>query len=110
MSLKNEVDTGRVVYNDESGSSQSELLADYTKISYTMITTLAKVLYEGARYDEEGEPPNWLGISEKDHLNHCVHHIYSFLACGELEDIEHAFCRLAMAVHMERNRVDDEEY
>ena len=109
--LREQVETGKKVTN-KLGASQSELLADYTLVTYNMITTLAKVLQSGRHYDKPGEGPSWLLIGTGDHLNHCIHHLYAYMADGEIEDLEHAFTRLAMAVHLEqedRQSVSDPE-
>ncbi len=63
-----------------------------------MIATLAKVLHEGKHYDTPGQPPNWKLIGSKDHLNHCINHIFMYLEYNNMEDLEHAYCRLAMAI------------
>jgi hypothetical protein len=66
---------------------------------------LAKVMYNGAK---KYEKDNWRGLTLEDHLNHALAHIYAHLA-GDAQDdhLEHAFCRLMMAVGVQHNEQPD---
>ena len=81
---------------NEKGAKQSKLAVDFTLLDANAMFALAKVMYEGSlKYEKD----NWRGISTEDHLNHALAHIYAHLA-GDVQDdhLEHAFCRLMMAV------------
>lgn len=57
---------------------------------------LGKVLKRGA--DKYGID-NWRQIPEHEHVNHALTHLFGWLACDKQDDhLEHAFCRLMMAV------------
>jgi len=63
-------------------------------------------MYKGAqRYEKD----NWRGIDLDDHLNHALVHIYAHLA-GDAQDdhLAHAFCRMMMAVAVEKEGNNEE--
>jgi len=56
----------------------------------------AVVLAEGAKkYGEE----NWRQIPRKDHINHCLMHLYAYLCGDKQEDqLSHVACRILFAM------------
>lgn len=89
------------IEENEVGAKQSKLNLDCTLVTYPMMAVLAKVLHEGKHYDTPGQAPNWQSISNNDHLNHAINHIFLYLGYGEEEDLHHAYTRMAMAVHIQ---------
>lgn len=80
----------------EGGGKQSYIPYAFHLIDPKAILALAKVLAEGER--EYGRD-NWRKIDAESHLNHAITHIYAHLG-GDTQDehLEHAFCRLMMAL------------
>lgn len=84
------------VETTEGGGKQSYIPYAFHLIDPKAILALAKVLAEGERkYGRD----NWRKISTESHLNHALTHIYAHLG-GDTQDehLEHAFCRLMMAL------------
>ena len=81
---------------NEKGGRQSHIPYAFHLIDCKAILALAKVLAEGER--EYGRD-NWRKIDAESHLNHAITHIYAYLG-GDTQDehLEHAFCRLMMAL------------
>lgn len=66
-----------------------------------VILGLSKVLAHGAaRY----EPNNWRKLSREENINHCLVHIFSYMA-GDTQDdhLSHALCRLMFALATEED-------
>lgn len=81
---------------NESGGKQSRLDYRFDLIDSKAIFALAKVLDEGEkRYGKD----NWRKIEAQSHINHAISHLYAHLT-GDNQDehLEHAFCRVMMAV------------
>lgn len=84
------------VTENEKGGKQSDSPYAFHLIDSEAIFSLAKVLEYGARRYERD---NWRKLDCESHLNHALQHIYGYLAGDEQDDhLEHAFCRLMMAV------------
>lgn len=70
---------------------------------------LAAITGHGAR---KYKAWNWLKVPVEEHLNHALTHQYAYLA-GDTQDdhLEHAFCRLMMAlgVHLRHQESESEE-
>lgn len=84
------------IETNEKGGKQSYIPYAFHLIDPKAILALAKVLAEGERkYGRD----NWRKISTESHLNHALTHIYAHLG-GDTQDehLEHAFCRLMMAL------------
>jgi len=79
-----------------NGAKQSAINMDFTLMDGPAMFALASVLAYGAK---KYERDNWRKISTNDHLNHALTHIFAFLSNDKQDDhLEHAFCRLMMAV------------
>lgn len=80
----------------EKGGKQSYIPYAFHLIDCRAILSLAKVLAEGElKYGRD----NWRKIDAESHINHAITHIYAYLG-GDTQDehLEHAFCRLMMAL------------
>lgn len=65
------------------------------------LLAVAEVLKHGA--DKYG-PNNWHAIPVADHLNHALVHLYALAAGDDSDDhLEHAACRLLMALDQKRS-------
>lgn len=84
------------ITENEKGGKQSNTPYSFNLLDAKSMFELAKVLKIGA---EKYEPNNWRKISCNDHINHALQHIFGHMA-GDTQDdhLEHAFCRLMMAV------------
>lgn len=83
------------VVENSKGGKQSEVPYRFDLIPES-IFSLASIFYEGAK---KYAPNNWRNISRRDHINHALTHIFAHNV-GDTQDdhLEHAFCRLAMAL------------
>lgn len=81
---------------NEKGGRQSFIPYAFRLIDVKAIFALAKVLAEG---EKEYGKDNWRKIDAESHLDHAIMHIYAHLG-GDTQDehLEHAFCRLMMAL------------
>jgi hypothetical protein len=86
---------------NEQGGAQAKAYYRFDLMDAKALFALGKVLYEGAeKYGEN----NWRKISVNDHINHALIHIYAYLAGDEQDEhLEHAFCRLMMALGVRDN-------
>lgn len=86
-----------IVVNDQGGA-QSKLAGCPKLIPPEALLSLSQVVALGAeRYAEN----NWRKISMADHVSHALEHLFLHMN-GDKEDdhLDHALCRLAMAVAM----------
>jgi hypothetical protein len=85
---------------NEKGARQSASPFRCDLLPPKAVLAVAKVLKYGA--DKYGDN-NWRGIPLKDHLNHALTHLLAFQA-GDTQDahLEHAACRLLMALESDR--------
>ena len=91
-----------IVFN-EQGGKQSKLSYRFDLIPAKPLFKLAEVFALGA---EKYSLNNWHKISRHEHLNHAEAHLQAYKA-GDVTDehLEHAFCRLCMAL-----AVNDDSY
>lgn len=83
------------VTNERGGKQSASPYAFYLTDPIAMFK-LAEVLAQGA---EKYERDNWRKIDTEAHLNHALQHIYAYMAKDDQDNhLEHAFCRLMMAV------------
>jgi len=84
-----------IVTNPEGGK-QSKVNYRLDLVDAKAFLELGRILAYGAtRY----APNNWRKISEQDHLNHALIHIYADMAGDETDaHLSHAFCRVMMAL------------
>ena len=95
MSIKNlgkDVD----IIENKNGGKQSKIDYAFNLLDPHAMFALSAVLEYGAsRYSRD----NWRLISVEEHLNHALTHIFAYMANDEQDDhLEHALCRLHMAV------------
>lgn len=90
----------------KSGGQRFGLQARYDSISPIALRRLAETHYEGdfvyGRY-------NWRkGLPISDTLNHCIKHLFEYLAGDKKEDhLSHALWGVAAAMHYEETFADD---
>lgn len=80
----------------ENGAMQSAVNYRYDLLDPFALAAVAGIAHKGAaKYGEN----NWHGIPLQSHLNHCLAHIYAYLA-GDLGEphLQHALCRMVFAV------------
>jgi hypothetical protein len=84
---------------NDNGGKQSKLPASFVLMDAKALFRLGKVLKEGA---EKYERDNWRKIDTESHIDHALNHIFAYLA-GDKQDnhLDHAFCRLMMAIGVE---------
>lgn len=93
---------------NSQGGKQSKIYARYDLVDPRALHCLAAILHRGAiKYDVD----NWRGIPAKDHINHALHHINSWLEekrepskpaiLHDEDELAHAFCRVMMALAQE---------
>lgn len=78
------------------GGQQSKLDYSFHLLDAPAIMALAEVVNMGAKkYARD----NWRLIDEESHINHALTHLYAYMAGNTQDDhLEHAFCRLMMAL------------
>lgn len=83
---------------NDDGGEQSFVPYRFDLIDERALFALARILDYGARERGYGEH-NWRLIPVNENINHCLIHIFAFLA-GDTQDdhLEHAFTRLHFAV------------
>jgi hypothetical protein len=79
-----------------SGATQSDIPYRCDLLDGRAILAMAKVLSQGAnKYGVN----NWRSIPCNEHINHAMAHVFAFLGNDKQDDhLEHAFCRMMMAV------------
>ena len=104
------------VVANKFGGKQSKMEYDFTQLDPLAMFQLAGILKRGA--DKYGRG-NWKRITTEEHLNHALQHIFAnhalqhifaYLAGDRQDDhLGHAFCRLMMAIVVDRDglAVDD---
>lgn len=95
------------VVANKFGGKQSKMEYDFTQLDPLAMFQLAGILKRGA--DKYGRD-NWKRITTEEHLNHALQHIFAYLAGDRQDDhLGHAFCRLMMAIVVDRDglAVDD---
>ncbi len=87
-------------YVNESGTRQSRLDIEVTRIPPEVILALGSVFTYGAR---KYGPDNWRGSTPRELMDHVLLHLILYL-CGDKQDdhLGHALCRLAMYVAQEQ--------
>ena len=88
------------VVTNAIGGKQSESPYRCDLLPARAVLEVAAVLKYGAdRYKEW----NWLAIDTRSHVNKVLTHVLSWLAGDESDDhLEHAACRMLMALEIER--------
>ena len=84
-----------------SGGRQSRTSYDFTLLDPAAMFRLAEVMRYGA---EKYGPDNWRLISTRESVNHCIGHLYAWLAGDTSDDhLGHAFARahIALAVALQ---------
>lgn len=86
---------------NEKGGKGSKMPYAFAWLDALAMFALAKVvMYGGQKYGFN----NWRKVDTLTHLNHALTHIYAWLAGDRQDDhLEHAFCRLMMAVATARD-------
>lgn len=84
------------ITTNTAGGKQSRIEFAFHLLDAPAIMALANVVYQGA---EKYARDNWRLISEEEHLNHALAHIFAYMAGDRQDDhLEHALCRLMMSV------------
>lgn len=84
---------------NEQGGMQSDLPYRCDLLDAESILKLSAVLKQGA---EKYAPDNWRKIDCMSHINHALVHIFAYMAGDKQDDhLDHAFCRLMMAMATE---------
>jgi len=84
------------IETNEHGASQSRTLYAFTSLDPHALFRVAATAASG---DVKYGVDNWRGISERDHINHALTHIYAHLADDTSDDhLAHAACRMLMAL------------
>lgn len=96
------IDEASTIETNAIGGKQSKILSRADLLDGTALLRLTRVLHEGAaKYGDN----NWRKISRASHVNHALTHILEALRDhGRLqveEELDHAFCRLMMAIATE---------
>jgi hypothetical protein len=84
----------------ENGAKESHAPYAFTSIDGMALHRVAQIQHQG---DQKYGVDNWRGISEDDHLNHALAHVFAHLAGDRSDDhIGHAAVRMlfALAVHI----------
>lgn len=91
---------------NEAGGKQSASLYRCDLLPPKATLAVAKVLAYGAqKYGDN----NWKKIGVADHLNHAITHIFAELAGDGTDDhLEHAACRIVMALEMAIEKRNEE--
>ncbi len=86
------------IVTNEVGAKQSAVPYRCDLLPARATLAVAGVLHEGAvKYGDD----NWKGIPVREHLNHALTHILAYLASDRQDQhLEHAACRLLMAVEL----------
>jgi len=86
------------------GGAQSHINYRFDFIPAKALAAVAQVFAIGAsRYARN----NWRRIPENDHLNHAMMHIFAYMAGDRSDDhLEHAACRMLMALEMKNESYD----
>ena len=108
MPLKHELTHNSPMVTNVAGGNQSYVPRDYTLVPADALAQVARVLHDGC---EKYGKDNWRLINSNDHLNHCLNHIYLYLAGNTQEDhLSHAATRLLMSLELECIKEDTDEY
>src|SRR5262245_58770276 len=85
-----------LVVNAQGGAQARSPYSFIASFPHRAVLAVAKVVRYGL---EKYAPDNWRNISQADHLNHALTHIFAY-AAGDRSDahLEHAACRLLMAL------------
>lgn len=84
---------------NEDGGRQSETLYGFHLLPVRAIFAAAQVAKYGAdKYDETVDERNYTLIPPRDHINHCIAHLYAYLAGDTTDDhLGHAVVRAMFA-------------
>lgn len=88
-----------IVTNEKGGRQSSCPYSFVSSFPNAALLKVAKVVRQGlTKY----APDNWRLIAKEDHLNHAITHLHAW-AAGDRQDehLEHAACRLLMAIESE---------
>lgn len=83
-----------------NGAKESDAPYAFTSVDGMALHRVAQIQHQG---DQKYGVDNWRGISEDDHLNHALAHVFAHLAGDRTDDhIGHAAVRMlfALAVHI----------
>lgn len=88
---------------NEAGGKQSKIPARCDLLPPLATLAVAQVLHGGA---EKYGVNNWHSIPVESHLNHALVHVFAYLA-GDRQDLhlDHAACRLLMALELQKKGV-----
>jgi 5'(3')-deoxyribonucleotidase len=82
---------------NENGAKQSRIDGAWTLLPMRALESVARVLREGAaKYGAD----NWRGLSVDEINDHVWAHLATWQMTGETEELEHAACRVLMALEI----------
>lgn len=98
------VDPSAPIVTNSRGGTQSELKTRLELVPFNALIAEGVVLAEGA---QKHDAWNWLLISEADHINHALVHLYAHLSGDRSENhLAHAACRVHFALELhERDKI-----
>lgn len=82
----------------EEKVAQMEEANTYPILIQTVQNNIARTMRAGESVHGPGQ---WMKQSRDFHINRALKHLADFLLLDDLEDLEHALCRLGMAVHQD---------
>src|SRR5271165_515853 len=99
--------SSEIVVN-EQGGAQSKLEGCPKLIPPEALLSLSMVVGQGA---ERYAVNNWRRIPMEDHVSHALEHLFLHMNGDKDDDhLDHALCRLAMAVAMRDTEFDYKKY
>lgn len=94
------------VVKNEQGGIQSSTPYGFHLLPASAVFAAAETAKYGAdKYGETFEHRNYIKIPVEDHINHCLQHLYAYLAGDEQDDhLAHAIVRAMFAYDTDRRR------
>ena len=91
---------------NQAGGKQSDTPFAFHLLPLSSVFAAAEVAKAGAdKYGETFGNRNYLKISPEDHINHCIQHLYAYLAGDSSDDhLAHAIVRAMFAYDTARER------
>lgn len=93
------------VVTNEQGGKQSHTPYGFHLLPTSAVFAAAEVAAYGAeKYGETYQDRNYVKIPAEEHVNHCIQHLYAYLAGDTSDDhLGHAIVRAMFAYDVSRN-------